>query len=156
MGFEEVVSLEKHVHTKGHTEPRRFCHVQGSLLSTRSILSVVGARPNFMMLAPLAHVSRHGPTLSITSSIPVSTSIRRCLQTFSEISRRDAVQNLRAEGEPEEEIHFVGNVMIDSLVRVLPAARALDVSGVMGVGTGPYVVATLHRPSNVDNCGYPG
>jgi UDP-N-acetylglucosamine 2-epimerase (non-hydrolysing) len=64
---------------------------------------------------------------------------------------RDAVENLRAEGEPEEEIHFVGNVMIDSLVRVLPAAGALDVPGRLRVGTGPYVVVTLHRPSNVDN-----
>ena len=64
---------------------------------------------------------------------------------------RDAVENLLAEGEPRDEIHFVGNVMIDSLTRALPAARALGMPRALGVGDGPYVVVTLHRPSNVDD-----
>src|SRR6266581_1643209 len=62
----------------------------------------------------------------------------------------DALENLRREGCPEDRIHFVGNVMIDSLVWALPAARHLDEPRRRGVSPGGYVVVTLHRPSNVD------
>jgi len=64
---------------------------------------------------------------------------------------REAVDNLLTEGEPAEEIHFVGNVMIDSLAAALPAARALNVAAALGVAGRPYAVVTLHRPSNVDD-----
>jgi UDP-N-acetylglucosamine 2-epimerase (non-hydrolysing) len=64
---------------------------------------------------------------------------------------RDADANLRAEGVPAERIHFVGNVMIDTLVHALPAARAWDAPRRLAVGGRRYVVVTLHRPSNVDD-----
>jgi UDP-N-acetylglucosamine 2-epimerase (non-hydrolysing) len=57
---------------------------------------------------------------------------------------RDADETLRAEGEPECEIAFVGNVMIDSLFEALPRARAL-------LRPAGHVLVTLHRPSNVDD-----
>ena len=63
---------------------------------------------------------------------------------------RDADANLRAEGEPEEEIAFVGTVMIDSLLHALPAARETGHARRMGVDR-RAVVVTLHRPSNVDS-----
>jgi len=53
--------------------------------------------------------------------------------------------NLQREGIPAEKIHRVGNVMIDTLVRLLPAAENLN-----GM-PGRYVLVTLHRPSNVDS-----
>ncbi|HTL96937.1 MAG TPA: UDP-N-acetylglucosamine 2-epimerase (non-hydrolyzing) [Gemmatimonadaceae bacterium] len=62
---------------------------------------------------------------------------------------RDADETLRAEGEPESEIVFVGNVMIDSLLHALPTARASGFRAKLGVD-GRAVVVTLHRPSNVD------
>jgi UDP-N-acetylglucosamine 2-epimerase (non-hydrolysing) len=63
---------------------------------------------------------------------------------------RDADAQLRAEGEAEEKIAFVGNVMIDSLFHALPAARATGFREKIGVN-GSAVVVTLHRPSNVDD-----
>jgi len=66
---------------------------------------------------------------------------------------RDALANLRAEGIDEGRVVFVGNVMIDSLLAQLPAARALNVPARLGVERGRYAVATLHRPSNVDDPG---
>jgi UDP-N-acetylglucosamine 2-epimerase (non-hydrolysing) len=63
---------------------------------------------------------------------------------------RDADAQLRAEGEPDAEIVFVGNVMIDSLFYALPAARATGFREKMGIN-GSAVVVTLHRPSNVDD-----
>jgi UDP-N-acetylglucosamine 2-epimerase (non-hydrolysing) len=62
---------------------------------------------------------------------------------------RDADAALRAEGEPEDEIVFVGNVMVDTLVHSLPAARETCFAERMGVGRSAVIV-TLHRPSNVD------
>jgi UDP-N-acetylglucosamine 2-epimerase (non-hydrolysing) len=63
---------------------------------------------------------------------------------------RDASETLRREGEPEEEIEFVGNVMIDSLMHALPAARASGFRAAIGADANTIVV-TLHRPSNVDD-----
>lgn len=63
----------------------------------------------------------------------------------------DARANLLAEGIPEDRQVFVGNVMVDTLLKSLPKAIALDVPGRLGLQYGNYAVATLHRPSNVDS-----
>jgi UDP-N-acetylglucosamine 2-epimerase (non-hydrolysing) len=64
---------------------------------------------------------------------------------------RDAEPNLRAEGIGGERGRFVGNVMIDTLLHQLPAARELDLPARLGLEHGRYVTVTLHRPSNVDD-----
>ena len=64
---------------------------------------------------------------------------------------RDALPNLLAEGIPRERIHFAGNVMIDTLLCQLPRARALRLPSRLGLDERGYAVATLHRPSNVDD-----
>lgn len=64
---------------------------------------------------------------------------------------RDALPNLLAEGIAEDRVAFVGNVMIDTLFAQLPAARALDAPGRLGLRAGAYAVATLHRPATVDH-----
>jgi UDP-N-acetylglucosamine 2-epimerase (non-hydrolysing) len=64
---------------------------------------------------------------------------------------RDAVETLRAEGEPDHEIVFVGNVMIDSLFFALPEARRIRFRESLGIARDSAVVVTLHRPSNVDD-----
>jgi UDP-N-acetylglucosamine 2-epimerase (non-hydrolysing) len=68
----------------------------------------------------------------------------------------DANINLHREGIPAERIRFVGNVMIDSLVALLPLTyerAVLRELGLWGSVERPddYVLVTLHRPSNVDN-----
>jgi UDP-N-acetylglucosamine 2-epimerase (non-hydrolysing) len=62
----------------------------------------------------------------------------------------DADVNLRAEGIPEKRISFVGNVMIDSLLRYLPMANKSTINEHLGLKDKDYAVLTLHRPSNVD------
>ena len=64
---------------------------------------------------------------------------------------RDAVANLRAEGVPDERIHLVGNVMVDTLVTLLPRAREAGVAARLDVADRPFVFVTLHRPNNVDD-----
>jgi UDP-N-acetylglucosamine 2-epimerase (non-hydrolysing) len=63
---------------------------------------------------------------------------------------RDADENLVAEGIPRERICFVGNPMIDSLRRSLPAAVRSGFLAQLGLGEKAFGVCTLHRPSNVD------
>jgi UDP-N-acetylglucosamine 2-epimerase (non-hydrolysing) len=63
----------------------------------------------------------------------------------------DAGENLRAEGIPAERIRFVGNIMIDSLLKHLPCAAESAVVTDLGLSDREYAVLTLHRPSNVDN-----
>jgi len=63
----------------------------------------------------------------------------------------DADENLRAEGIPADKIHCVGNVMIDTLVRLLPKARARWETLRQRHQLHRFILLTLHRPSNVDD-----
>lgn len=60
-------------------------------------------------------------------------------------------ENLIKEGIDERKIHFVGNVMIDSLVYFLKKAEQSDIMQRLELNSGGYVLITLHRPSNVDD-----
>src|SRR5262249_24771766 len=71
------------------------------------------------------------------------------------VTEEDAIEHLLREGRPRESIHFVGNVMIDSLRHFLPIAQNSPVGDQLNVKNGsgwrPFAVLTLHRPSNVDS-----
>jgi UDP-N-acetylglucosamine 2-epimerase (non-hydrolysing) len=62
-----------------------------------------------------------------------------------------AEKNLLREGVPAERIHFVGNVMIDTLLSHRERALKLDTVERLGLEPQGYAVLTLHRPSNVDS-----
>ena len=62
-----------------------------------------------------------------------------------------ANENLRAEGIPSEKIFFVGNVMIDTLLKHREMARGLALAEQWGLAGRRYATLTLHRPSNVDD-----
>ncbi|MDY0093670.1 MAG: UDP-N-acetylglucosamine 2-epimerase (non-hydrolyzing) [Candidatus Vecturithrix sp.] len=66
---------------------------------------------------------------------------------------QDGDANLLREGVAKEKIHFVGNVMIDTLVRLLPKAGGLwpQLSADLKIEEKKYCLVTLHRPSNVDD-----
>lgn len=64
---------------------------------------------------------------------------------------RFANANLRAEGIPEERIFFVGNVMIDTLLKHRAVAEELQLASRWGLEPRRFAVMTLHRPSNVDD-----
>jgi UDP-N-acetylglucosamine 2-epimerase (non-hydrolysing) len=60
-------------------------------------------------------------------------------------------QNLASEGVSADRVFFVGNLMIDSLVGALDAARRSPLRSQLGLRQQGYAVLTLHRPSNVDD-----
>jgi len=59
----------------------------------------------------------------------------------------DGDENLKREGVDPTKINLVGNVMIDTLVRLLPCAEKHFPAGIPS----SYALVTLHRPSNVDD-----
>jgi UDP-N-acetylglucosamine 2-epimerase (non-hydrolysing) len=63
---------------------------------------------------------------------------------------RIADDNLAQEGASRDRIHFVGNVMIDSLLAHRAAAADRHYAGQLGFADGGYAALTLHRPANVD------
>jgi UDP-N-acetylglucosamine 2-epimerase (non-hydrolysing) len=67
------------------------------------------------------------------------------------VSERSGVTNLQNEGVPDSKIRLVGNVMIDTLLDQLPAARERAVARELGLSPRRYGLVTLHRPSNVDD-----
>jgi UDP-N-acetylglucosamine 2-epimerase (non-hydrolysing) len=65
------------------------------------------------------------------------------------VTDEGAAGNLRREGVLDEKIRFVGNTMIDSLLRFVNSARSTPLPA--GLTDGGFAVLTLHRPSNVDH-----
>ena len=65
----------------------------------------------------------------------------------------DADENLAREGIDPETVYFVGNTMIDTLLRFRSAAAERRAAARFGLDGKPYALLTLHRPSNVDEPG---
>ncbi len=69
------------------------------------------------------------------------------------VSEPSGVENLKREGVPDEKVRFVGNVMIDTLMRHRARADQSTILDTLKLQRGRYAVVTLHRPSNVDDPG---
>lgn len=77
----------------------------------------------------------------------VTDSISDLFFTTSEVAN----QNLRKAGVAEEKIHFVGNTMIDTLLRQMPHFKKPSFWEDLQLKPKQYFVLTLHRPANVDD-----
>jgi len=100
---------------------------------------------------PVAHVEAGLRSFDRTMPEEINRVLTDAIADYLFVTEEDAVAQLLKEGRPRNSIHFVGNVMIDSLVATLPAARALQAPHAHGVTRGEYTIATLHRPANVDD-----
>jgi UDP-N-acetylglucosamine 2-epimerase (non-hydrolysing) len=100
---------------------------------------------------PLAHVE--AGLRSFDREMPEETNriLTDSISDWLFTSEPSAETNLRNEGVAPERIHFVGNVMIDTLTDHLEQARNLAPHERLGLQRNKYVLLTLHRPSNVDN-----
>jgi UDP-N-acetylglucosamine 2-epimerase (non-hydrolysing) len=100
---------------------------------------------------PVAHVEAGLRSFDRTMPEEINRILTDVLSDLLFAPSPDAVRNLLREGIPESKIHLVGNVMIDSLDALLPRAQQSDVVERLGLRPDSYLVATLHRPSNVDS-----
>jgi UDP-N-acetylglucosamine 2-epimerase (non-hydrolysing) len=62
----------------------------------------------------------------------------------------EAQEHLRTEGRPAEQVHYVGNTMIDTLAAMRDRIEANPIVAELGLSPADYLVVTLHRPALVD------
>lgn len=130
--------------------------VVGDVNSTLAC-SIVAAK----LCIPVAHVEAGLRSFDRTMPEEINRIVTDSLSDFLFTTCEDANQNLRKEGVPENKIYFVGNVMIDTLLKHRERAKKSNILKKLGIEKGTlidkyelktnYAVLTLHRPSNVDN-----
>src|SRR5271169_556883 len=99
------------------------------------------------LLVPVAHVEAGLRSFDRTMPEEVNRIVTDRLADVLFTPSEDGDENLLREGVTSEKIHRVGNVMIDSLVCLLPAAIQCPANG----HKDRFALVTLHRPSNVDD-----
>lgn len=100
---------------------------------------------------PVAHVEAGLRSFDRRMPEEINRILTDAISDWLFTSEPSGAVNLAREGVPPERIHFVGNVMIDSLLRHIDRARAAAPFGALGLRPGGYALLTLHRPSNVDD-----
>ncbi len=100
---------------------------------------------------PVAHVEAGLRSFDRTMPEEINRLLTDQMSDLLFVSERSALDNLAREGVAAEKIHFVGNVMIDTLIAHRERARALNTHRQLGLAEREYVLLTLHRPSNVDD-----
>ena len=100
--------------------------------------------------AKVAHVEAGLRSFDRTMPEEINRILTDAMSDILFVTERSGLENLRREGIPGEKVHFVGNVMIDTLLRNRTVAERSDVLQRLEITTKEYAVVTLHRPSNVD------
>ncbi len=100
---------------------------------------------------PVAHVEAGLRSFDRKMPEEINRIVTDSLSDYLFVSEPSGARNLRSEGVKEDRIFFVGNVMIDTLCRFRERAMRSDILNRLGVEPNSYVLATLHRPSNVDD-----
>jgi UDP-N-acetylglucosamine 2-epimerase (non-hydrolysing) len=99
---------------------------------------------------PVAHIESGLRSFDMTMPEEVNRIVADRFAEHLFLHSEEAVENLRAEGIPDERMHFVGNTMIDTLVALEERFRAAGAAARLGVEPGSYALVTLHRPALVD------
>ena len=119
--------------------------VAGDVTSTVAC-AIVSARRQI----PIGHVEAGLRSFDRGMPEEVNRVVVDALSTWLFTPSSDADAELLAEGAEPARIHLVGNIMVDCLVNSLVRARERDAASRLGV-SGPYALATLHRPALVDD-----
>ena len=103
------------------------------------------------LFIPVAHVEAGLRSFDRRMPEEINRVITDTVSDYLFVSEPSGVRNLRAEGISGERIFFVGNVMIDSLLRFRDRAMQLDILQRLQLAPQKYALVTLHRPANVDD-----
>ena len=99
------------------------------------------------LLVPVGHVEAGLRSFDRTMPEEINRLLTDQIADLLFTPSSDGDANLKKEGIPQEKIYRVGNVMIDTLVRMLPEAKKRIPEDLPE----KFVLVTLHRPSNVDD-----
>jgi len=100
---------------------------------------------------PLAHVEAGLRSFDNTMPEEINRRLTDQLCDLLFVTSPEAIGHLAREGRPVSSMHFVGNPMIDTLLANLDKFDAAAARHAYDLGERRYVVATLHRPANVDD-----
>lgn len=100
---------------------------------------------------PVAHVEAGLRSFDHSMPEEINRILTDALCEILLVSDPSGLIQLAREGYATDRIHFVGNIMVDSLVRELPQAESSTVLADLGIRPQQYVYVTLHRPANVDS-----
>jgi UDP-N-acetylglucosamine 2-epimerase (non-hydrolysing) len=99
----------------------------------------------------VAHVEAGLRSFDRTMPEEINRLVTDSLSDYLFTTCEDANENLKREGISEEKIFFVGNTMVDTLLRFKDRCNSSSVLSRMGIREKEYALLTLHRPSNVDD-----
>ncbi len=102
------------------------------------------------MQIPVAHIESGLRSFDRTMPEEINRIVADELSEHLFLHCDEAVENLRAEGIPDDRMHFVGNTMIDTLVALEDRFRATGTARRLGLEPGGFLLVTLHRPALVD------
>jgi UDP-N-acetylglucosamine 2-epimerase (non-hydrolysing) len=134
--------------------------LEASFLKTRPDLVIVVGDVTSTLAAALVAVKLEIPVAHVEAGLrsfdrrmpeEINRLVTDAVSDYLFVSEPSGLRNLRAEGVPDEKVFFVGNVMIDSLLRFRDRAMQSDILELLGVAPKGYALVTLHRPSNVDH-----
>jgi UDP-N-acetylglucosamine 2-epimerase (non-hydrolysing) len=137
-----MVELEKTLRDKRPD----LVNVVGDVNSTMAA-SLVAAK----MLIPVSHIESGLRSGDRTMPEEINRIVTDALADYLFVTEKSGEVNLLKEGVCRGKIHFVGNVMIDSLVEHLEKAKKSTILEALQIQSKNFVLITLHRPSNVDN-----
>ena len=100
---------------------------------------------------PIAHVEAGLRSFDRTMPEEINRVLTDQISELLFITSIDAKDNLLKEGKKENQVIFVGNTMIDSLVRFEKVFENQTILEKFDLVSQNYILATIHRPSNVDN-----
>jgi UDP-N-acetylglucosamine 2-epimerase (non-hydrolysing) len=99
----------------------------------------------------IAHVESGLRSLDRTMPEEINRVVTDSLSDYLFVSEKSGLKNLEKEGINSNKVHFVGNIMIDSLLYNLPIIEESDILKKLKLTKNEYSIVTLHRPSNVDS-----
>jgi len=99
---------------------------------------------------PIAHIEAGLRSFDMEMPEEINRILTDRISDLLFTSCADAGVNLSKEGISEDKIHFVGNVMIDSLHYYMPKAMNSDILNILNLDEFSYATLTMHRPSNVN------
>ncbi|MDV3307782.1 MAG: UDP-N-acetylglucosamine 2-epimerase (non-hydrolyzing) [Cyclobacteriaceae bacterium] len=102
------------------------------------------------LLVPVAHVEGGIRSRDMTMPEEINRIVTDSISDYFFTTSQTANENLKAEGKRDDQIFFVGNTMIDTLMKNMHRLRKPALWDEHSLAAGEYFVMTLHRPSNVD------
>ena len=145
--------------THGVQTARALERIEELLIELRPALVVVAGDVNSTLAAglatakldiPLAHIESGLRSFDRTMPEELNRLIVDQLSRWCFTHSPEAAENLSREGISRDRVFFVGNTMIDTLVRMRGRASKSTVHADLGIERGQYLLVTLHRPALVD------